>query len=57
MKETMQGLSLEVLMAIAHNDPKEIPNAGKPEDRNMEQLNMKKLKNVTPNKEDNNDVR
>ena len=42
MKETMQGLPLEVLMAIAHSDPKEIPNASR------STTHKDKLKNVTP---------
>ena len=37
-----QGLPLEVLIAVAHSDPKAMPNASKP----MAQKD--KLKNVTP---------
>ena len=37
-----QGLPLEVLIAVAHSDPRAMPNASKPT------AHKDKLKNVTP---------
>ena len=41
-KKVPQGLPLEVLIAVAHSDPKAMPNASKPT------AHKDKLKNVTP---------
>ena len=44
-KKVPQGLPLEVLIAVAHSDPREMPNASKPT------AHKDKLKNVTPKME------
>ena len=41
-KKVPQGLPLEVLIAVAHSDPKAMPNASRPT------AHKDKLKNITP---------
>ena len=56
MKEVLHGLpSWAFIRRFNHTgNGRDTPE---PEDKNMEQLDTKKLKNVTPNKEDNSDAK